>query len=272
MGSVIVVTDSSACFPAGPSPRPGLRVVPIMIHLASGDIGADWAVAPSLIYRALARDEVVKSSAPSAMEYLEAIEEGGGGGDVLVITPAAELTVMYRNACLASDLSLLRTRVMDSRTAAAAHGLVVESALAAARSGASLDEVELAAADASRRVELVAALDGLEHVTRSGRVPPVALRLAEHLGVRPVFRLHDGTIERLGVPRSEQAALHRISREGRSRGLSTATRRIVFHAGCPERAAALADLLGGADQIAEFSPAMGIHTGPGVVGVAWLRA
>ena len=79
-------------------------------------------------------------------------------------------------------------------------------------------------------------------------------------------------IERLGVPRSEPAALRRIAWEAQARGLGTATRRVVFHAGCPERADALVDTIGGADQIAEFSPAMGIHTGPGVVGVAWLRA
>jgi DegV family protein with EDD domain len=271
MGSVVLVTDSSACLPASRAEGPGLRVVPIVIHLASGDVRSDWAMAPARIYQALARDEAVKSSAPSAVEYLEAIEETGAQ-DVMVVTPAAELTVMYRNACLAADLSMVRTKVMDSRTAAAGHGLVVEAAHAAARTGASLEEVERAAADASRRVELVAALDGLEYVRRSGRVPSVALGFAEHLGVRPVFRLHQGAIERLGVPRSEPAALRRIAREAHVRGLASATRRVVFHAGCPGRAEALVEAIGGADLVAEFSPAMGIHTGPGVVGVTWLRA
>jgi DegV family protein with EDD domain len=245
--------------------------VPIVIHLATGDVRSDWAMAPTRIYEALERDEAVKSSAPSAVENLEAID-GAGADDVLVVTPAAELTVMYRNACMAADLSLVRAKVVDSRTAAAGHGLVVEAAFQAARSGASLEEAERVAADASRRVELVAALDGLEYVRRSGRVPSVALGFAEHLGIRPVFRLHQGGIERLGVPRSEPAALRRIAREAHLRGLATATSRVVFHAGCPERAAALADLIGGTDVVAEFSPAMGIHTGPGVVGVTWLRA
>jgi fatty acid-binding protein DegV len=46
----------------------------------------------------------------------------------------------------------------------------------------------------------------------------------------------------------------------------------VFHAGVPERADALRARLTGSEPVIPFSPAMAIHTGPGVVGVAWLRA
>ena len=45
----------------------------------------------------------------------------------------------------------------------------------------------------------------------------------------------------------------------------------VFHAGVPERARALRARLTGREPVIPFSPAMAIHTGPGVVGVAWLR-
>jgi hypothetical protein len=45
----------------------------------------------------------------------------------------------------------------------------------------------------------------------------------------------------------------------------------VFHAGVPERARALRARPTGTEPVIPFSPAMVIHTGPGVVGVAWLR-
>jgi len=114
-------------------------------------------------------------------------------------------------------------------------------------------------------------LDTLEFIRRSGRVPSVALDLAERLGVRPVFRLDGGRVERLGVPRSPEAALRRVRKEATLRGLSESPRSIVFHAASEERAGELRALLGGDPMVAEFSPSMGIHTGPGVVGVAWLR-
>ena len=115
----------------------------------------------------------------------------------------------------------------------------------------------------------MATLEGLEYIRKSGRVPPAALGLARHLGVRPVFRLRDGTVERLGLPRSPQSAISRVAHEAEVRGVGQAERSVLFHAADPGGAAALGAMLGVEDST-EFSPSMGIHTGPGVVGVAWL--
>lgn len=267
MGRVAVVTDSSACLPRSLAERLAIHVLPIGIHLESGDLHDGVDGAAEHVYEALSRDEPVKSSAPSPGEYLAAIEEADADGAV-VITPAAEFTVMYRNACLAAELSTRPVSVIDSRTAAAAHGLVVLAACEAA--GRALPDVVRAAEDAARRADLVATLASVEFIRRSGRVPSVALELAERLGVRPVFRLREGKVRRLGVPRSEEAALRRLHREWLAGG-GRAVRSAVFHAGRERQAAALGRLLGGASLVTEFSPSMGIHTGPGVVGAAWLR-
>jgi DegV family protein with EDD domain len=268
---VVLITDSSACLPPEEVDRLGVRVLPIVIHLSSGEIRDGMNRAPKLVYEALAAGEQVKSSAPSTLEYLSAIENEEAES-VVVITPAIEFTVMYRNAALAAAVAERRAVVVDSRSAAAAHGLVAMAAAEVAASGGTEAQVVRAAEEASRRAELVGVLDTLEFIRRSGRVPSVALDLAERLGVRPVFRLDGGRVERLGVPRSPEAALRRVRREATVRGLSDAGRSIVFHAANEERALELRTLLGGDAMVAEFSPSMGIHTGPGVVGVAWLRA
>ena len=265
MTTVALIIDSSACLPARP---PVVGVVPVVIHLPDGDVVGDAPAAVDRVYEALRRREPVKSSAPSAVEYLAAIEQAPAN-DVLVITPAEEFTTMYRNACVAAEIASERVAVVDSRTAAAAHGLVVQEAADAASSGSSLEEVTTTAEDAARRAELVATLEGLEYIRKSGRVPPAALGLARHLGVRPVFRLRDGTVERLGLPRSPQSAISRVAHEAEVRGVGQAERSVLFHAADPGGAAALGAMLGVEDST-EFSPSMGIHTGPGVVGVAWL--
>jgi fatty acid kinase fatty acid binding subunit len=270
MPPVTIVTDSSACLPDAVLPSLPITVLPIMIHLVSGDLGDGMGEAGPLVYGALERGEVVKSSAPSPVEYLAAIERIDG--EVVVISPATEFTAMYRNAAVAADISGRRVPVVDSRTAAAAHGLVVLAAAEVAAAGGTVQDVVDRAEDAGRRAELVAALDGVDFIERSGRVPSVALHLAQQLGIRPVFRLRGGAVERLGVPRSLTASLRRIRREALAGGFASSGASFVFHASAPERAAQLADLLGGGSRVTEFSPSMGIHTGPGVVGVAWLRS
>jgi fatty acid-binding protein DegV len=222
MKSVALLTDSSACLPLDLPLHLGIRVLPIRIHLRSRDIDDGTTEASELVYGALARREPVKSSAPTAVEYLTAIEEAVSDS-VVVITPAAEFTGMYRNAAVAAEISGRPAIVVDSRTAAAA------------------------------------------------QVGPVALGLARQLGIRPVFRLSDGVVERLGVPRSPDAVVTRICREAQARGLEGAPRAMVFHAASADGARRLQTRLGLRGPMAEFSPSMGIHTGPGVIGVAWLR-
>jgi fatty acid kinase fatty acid binding subunit len=270
MKSVALLTDSSACLPLDLSTSLEIRVLPIRIHLRSRDIDDGTPEASELVYGALARREPIKSSAPTAVEYLTAMEEAGSDS-VVVITPAAEFTGMYRNAAVAAEISGRSAVVVDSRTAAAAQGLVVLAAAEAAGSGASVEEVAAAARDAARRADLVAALESVEFVERSGRVGPLALGLARQLGIHPVFRLSDGAVQRLGVPRSADAALNRIRREAQARGLEGAQQTMVLHAASADGARRLQTGLGIRGPVAEFSPSMGIHTGPGVIGVAWLR-
>lgn len=271
MPKTALVTDSSACLPPELADRLGITVVPIAVHLPDRDLSDGMPEAPSAVYEALRAGAPVKSSAPTPAEYLAAVEEAAAE-EALIVTPATEFTGMRRSASLAAGVAGRRVAVLDSRTAAAAQGLVVLAAAEVAASGGGLERVIRAAEAAARGAELVAALDGLEHITDSGRLPPMALGLARRLGVRPVFRFRDGRVERVGVPRSTEASLRRIRAEWAGRGGPGADRTAVFHAQAPDRAERLAATLGVGGLRVEFSPSMGIHTGPGLVGVAWLRA
>jgi DegV family protein with EDD domain len=270
MPQITLLTDSSACLSPEVVRRHGIVVVPITIHLPEEDLRDGMPGAGRRVYDALARGVEVKSSAPTPVEYLAAIEEAPGR-EVLIVTPAAEFTSMHRSAMVAADLADRPVRVLDSRTAAAAQGLVVLAASRAMEEGASADSVASVAEDAARRAELVAALESLDHIRRSGRVPAFALDLARRLGVRPVFRFHNGLVERVGVPRSTEAALRRIRTEWASRGGGGAEETALFHAAAPGPVTELGRQLERPGPSVEFSPSMGIHTGPGVVGVAWIR-
>jgi DegV family protein with EDD domain len=269
-GRVALITDASACIPSSYLSRLDLRVVPITVQVGGEEFRSGVDLEESRLYRALQQGVAVKSAAPSPLDYLDAIEDAGDRPSV-IITPATEFTRMYTNASLAAELAGRSVTVVDSRSATAGHGLVVLAAADARDAGGQQDDVVAAAEEAAARAELVACLETLDYLRQSGRVPALALGLANQLGIRPVFRLRNGTAERLGIPRSEQAALARIVRQWRAGGGQEGQRAAVFHAARPEQAEELARMLGGVSFITEFSAAMAIHTGPGVVGVAWLR-
>jgi fatty acid kinase fatty acid binding subunit len=266
---IALITDSSACVPEALRRDLDIRLVPIVVNIGPQEFRNGVDLEPSKLYAALEADAPVKSAAPSPLDYLDAIDEAGDVPAVIV-TPATEFTRMYRNALLGVELSGRQVPVVDSRSATAGHGLVVLAAAEAREAGGGVDDVVAAAEDAASRVELVAALETLAFLRQSGRVSALTLGMANTLGVRPVFRMRQGIVERLGLPRNEEDALTRIVREWRAGGGQEASRSAIFHAGRPQRARALASRLGSDPFVTEFSAAMAIHTGPGVVGVAWL--
>jgi DegV family protein with EDD domain len=267
---IALLTDSSACIARTDLRRFEIQSVPISIQVGSDTFRDGVDLDPSRLYRALEQGVPVKSAAPSPLDYLDAIESCGERS-VVVVTAATEFTGMHRNATLAAELSGRQVSVIDSRTATAAQGLVVLAAAEARAEGGDVDDVVAAATSAAARAELVACLENLDTLRASGRVPAVALGLASRLGVRPVFRLRAGVVERMGLPRSEEAALLRVARHWQAEGGPATGRTVVFHAARWERAESLRRLLAGPSIVVEFSAAMGIHTGPGVVGAAWLR-
>jgi DegV family protein with EDD domain len=267
---VALITDASACIPPTTLRRVDVTIVPITVQVGNEEYRSGIDLDPVKLYRALEQGISVKSAAPSPLDYLDAIEKAGDR-PVVIITPAREFTRMHGNAFLAAELSGGPVAVVDSRSATAGHGLVVLTAAEARDSGGQQDDVVAAAEEAAGRAELVACLETLDYLRQSGRVPALALGLANHLGVRPVFRLRQGTAERLGLPRTEDGALARIVKEWRAGGGPEGAKTAVFHAARPDRAEQLAGMLRDVSFITEFGAAMAIHTGPGVVGVAWLR-
>jgi DegV family protein with EDD domain len=269
-GRVRLVTDSSACLTVPLFEHYGIEVVPILLQVGSEEYRGTGDIQPEDVYRAIGEGVPVKSSAPSPLDYLEAIDRTASG-PVVVITPATEFTRMNRNATAAAELAGRPVTVLDSRSASAGHGLIVLAAAEAAEAGGSVHQVVSAARSAAARTELVAYLETLDFLRQSGRVPALALGLADHLGVRPVFRMRNGQAERVALPRSTEAAQARIVKLWRAEGGKEAAWSAVFHAARPQLAERLVRALGGAAFVTEFNAAMGIHTGPGVVGVAWVR-
>jgi DegV family protein with EDD domain len=243
--------------------------VPVTVHLPDAEGVDGWDHLSKRISQAVARDQYVRSTQPYITDYLAAIEDSECE-EVVVVTPAMEFAAMFRNASLAAELTPRRAVVVDSRTAAAGEALVVLAGAEVARSGASLDEVIAAIESASRRVDLVATLSTLDPIRRSHRVPAPILRGTPLDGVRSLFRMRDGTVELLGEVPTEALAFERIQAAFDEGGGPDADRSTVFHADSAHAAERLRSLIGEVDFVSGFSAAMQVHTGPGVIGAAWL--
>jgi len=268
--TVAIVTDSAAALPPELVDRYGISVVPMWVTVGGRSAHEDEIPLAELLTR---RD--VTTSGPTPGEFQSVIATRNGPDGVCVLTIAATMSSTHEAAVLGARAAGGNVRVVDTGTAAGAQALVVLAAAAAAASGASLDGVEAAARAAVDQVRLVASVPNLDHLVRSGRVPNIAGRAGRALGLAPLFEFRDGTAHPLRPARGMDAALDRMVTRCRRDARTGARLQVAaLHAQAPDEAE---ELVARVRRIAEpdvafvasFGLVMIVHTGPGLVGLAW---
>lgn len=273
--TVGIVTDSSACVPDELAEELGVRRVPLQLVLDGRSRPASDVPREELL-DLLGSGRELSTAAPSPGSYLDAVEAADGGDGVVVVSLASQVSSAHQNAMLGADMAAPRSVVVDSGTAAGGLGLVVVAAARAAAGGADLDAVADAARHAAARTRLVAAVGSLEHLARSGRVPVLASRAGDQLGVRPMFTFRDGEPHVLRPSLSANAIQDRLVgqlEDDRPDGPAR-LHACALHGDRATDARALADRIGaeaatGTCFAGPFDAAMLIHTGPDLIGLAW---
>lgn len=283
MANIAVVTDSASSIP--PALRDRYSIVVVPVGLLFGDtLYVDDVSLSRDEFHALLKSarQLPTTASPAPGDFLEAFRQAYEQGckEVLCIVTSRTFTGTYSAATHGADLARqempdIQIKVMDSRCAAASLGFVVLEAAKAAADSATLDQAATRAEELVPHIYMLGILDTLEYLAKGGRVPQVAAWLSSLLQVKPIFQFHDAQITRLGAVRTKARATARMleltrQRLERDKPLHAA----VFHAGAPEEAAELAarvqeefrpvDLY-----TTEFSQAMSIHTGPGLLGLAF---
>lgn len=281
-GRVGVVTDSAADIPERIVQRLRIHAVPLRVLLGSSVYLDKQTVNPEEVYDRLTRGETsVRTSQPAPGDYAALYSYlFEHYGELVVPSLSGALSGTLQAATRASALAdSARIRVVDTRSASIGQGLVVRAAAECAAAGGSAEEVVAAAEHARARVRLFIAVPTVDYLRRGGRLAGWKARTAEGLGLVPVL-----TID----PESGSARLHRLARRGRvhratlSRAIATLRREEpspevvwIAHAGASLAADAFRQELAKAApsaeiDIVEVGPALGAHTGPGAVAVAFL--
>ncbi|HET9332190.1 MAG TPA: DegV family protein [Gemmatimonadota bacterium] len=281
-GRVAVVTDSAADIPERILQRLRIHTVPLRVLLGPSVYLDKQTVNPDEVYDRLTRGETaVRTSQPAPGDYAALYSylfEHYGALVVPSLSGALSGTLeAARRATALADPA--RIHLVDTRSASIGQGLVVHAAAERAAAGGTPEEVAAAAEEARGRVRLYVAVPTVDYLRRGGRLAGWKARIAERLGLVPLL-----TID----PASGSARLLRLARRGKvhraTLALAIATLRRepsppervwIAHAAAAQAADAfrqgLAKVAPDAEiEIVEVGPALGAHTGPGAVAVAFL--
>lgn len=276
-----IVVDSAASLPSSALNDPRLHVVPMTLTIDGQEFtdGIDITIAE--FYARLQQSPgTATTSAPSPAAFLRAFENAAVESDsILCIVVASQFSATEDSARTASE-SFLRTHpdcdiaIMDSESAAGGEGLIALGALKQAATGGNLSETQEAAKVIKGHVRLLAFVNTLYYLWKGGRVPRIAHAGASLLRLKPVFELRHSKIENLGRPRTTRKAMNKIIDLMAERVDGNRIHVSVNHAASEENAMILHQRI--TDEfdcvesfVADFTPVMGAHIGPGMIGVAF---
>ena len=281
MVKVVVIADSSACLPADIIRQLDIAIVPLGL-LIDGRAYQDGDITSSQFYGLLrSARRLPSTTSPSPGAFLDAFKAIAQRADAaLCITLSSKYSGTYNAAVNAANLAReelprFPIQVLDSHSLAMCHGFAVMAAARAAAGGAALAAAAAAAEEVRQRAQLIGILDTLRYLAKSGRAPWAVHWATSLLQIKPILMARQDEIVALDRVRSRKQALERLlhhlrQRVERDQPLHLA----VMHADALADAQALADRIGEELRpaellLTEFTPVMGIHTGPGLVGVAF---
>lgn len=283
MQKVAVITDSIACLTRELVAQYGIRIAPINLYFGDKTY-RDWVdITPDEAYELFLKDpDAFKTSGSNPPEWMEACRAASRETDsVVCITLSSKLSVVYNSVLdikkrLQDEIPGLSIEVVDSQTVTAAEGFVALAAARAATEGKSLPEVVRAAEEVRDKVALVAFMDTIRHVYRTGRIPKIAALAGSVLSIRPVLTVSGGVVRFMGVVRSRERGIKRMIKTINDKVGQNPVHVAVMHAFAREEGEKLKERIASEFNCVElwltgFSPVMGYATGTGTLGLAFYK-
>ena len=282
---VSVITGSCAQVPKEVAEELGIEVLPLIIYIDGKEYHDGIDFTPGELYQKMRVNQMeVKTAAPTVGQYYQAfiksIEEGAK--EILCVTLSSKLSADYSSAQNAANL--VKTEypdgniiVFDSRRAAAPQGLLAIEAAERLNAGQPMEEVLAYLESAWQKSSLVAALDTLEYLNKGGRIGQAAIYVGSALQILPILYLNDeGIVAPAAILRGKNKIIPTLVSQLKNRTEGYQKIRLaVMHADALERAEELKEAIQEAFPlndipIDEFTPVMGAHAGPGLLGLGYL--
>ena len=280
MSKVAIVTDSTAYLPEDLISAYNISVVPLIVIWGDESLRDNVDISPNEFYARLSKAKTIPStSQPSAQSFLQIFKKlHAQGYEILTIVLSQALSGTLDSAIQAKGmLPEAKIEIFDSKFASVPLAFIVLSAARAAKSGKSLMECKQVAQIGREHTDVYFAVDTLEFLHRGGRIGGASRFLGTALNLKPILQLQDGKINAIERVRTSKRAHGRLIEliELNLNGTTPINMMGVINAAADESASYLHEEIKKHFKPDEFllanlSPVIGTHTGPGTVGVAFL--
>ncbi|MEN8172614.1 MAG: DegV family protein [Chloroflexota bacterium] len=268
-----IVTDSTADIPPDLATEYAIRVIPAILVIEGESLIDGIDISRREFYQRLPTMRTHPTTAtPSpehfAQAYKELFEQGAEA--ILSIHVASKLSGIYNTAKLAAQDFGNRVRVIDSNSLSMGIGLQVLAAVEAAAKNNPIDKIIDRIDELQQRVRVVAMLDTLTYIHRSGRVSWAKARIGSLLKIKPIVNINHGEVENLANTRTRRRGIDELKKLVLRWGAieDIAVLHSNAEADAEQLCADIESTLSIRPMMVDITPVIGIHVGPNGLGIA----
>lgn len=272
---VAIITDSACDLPDDLLEKYHITFVPLRLVYKGGEMRDRVEISPEEVY-ALLPTEVPKTSLPLPEDVTTLYDRLADEGytDAVHICISSGLSGTYNMVrILAEDYERLNVRVVDCKSLSMQEGLIALDCARMAETGADADAIAAYAMGLRERSAGMFVIRTLEYLRKGGRIGLVEGVLGTMLQLKPVIYVNeDGVYETIAKARGHANAVNSLIAEVQGRFQKARVQLAVVHGNVPAEGEKLLERLRGILNIEEsfllqVSPVLGVHTGPGLLGI-----
>ena len=273
-----IVTDSTSDLPAYLVEEHNIQVVPTILVLEGKEYSDGTGITREEFYNRLPSLRTPPTTAaPSIGDFTTPYETllSQGCDHIISIHAASQLTTIINVAHEAAKEFPDKVTCVDSGSLSL--GLGFQVLAAAEESELGLQSALNAIESTRKRLQVSAALDTMEYLKRSGRVPGAVADLGGLLSIKPMIELIDGEVKAIGAVRTTKQADESILNY--LLGLGDLERLAILHTNAEQRAKQLLnELMNRARRsisrdilFVNVTAVIGTHLGPNGLGFAAIK-
>lgn len=275
---IALITDSTSDVPHDLRQQYDIRMVPLYVLWGEQHLRDTVDITADEFYERLTVDPIhPTTSQPTPRDFVEAFEQAqrDGAEAIVAITIGDKLSGTLESVKQAQAMVDIPVHPFDSRSVSMGLGWQVLAAARARECGGDAEAMLAAALQARNHLALVFTVDTLEYLHRGGRIGAAAKLLGTALNLKPqlIISTESGIVEPGARVRTRSKGIESVYdtffRQMTGEGALRAT---VLHIAAPDEAEALAERIRREHApveltIAKTSPVIGVHGGPGTLGI-----
>ena len=279
--SIRIIADSTCYLPKEYIDKYNVSIVSLNVLLngksyRETDLENDW------FYKEMSKSpSIPTSSQPSIDDFYKAIEsQVKEGHDIVGIFLSSDMSGTFSTSNLVKEMILEKYPnanivMLDSRSNCMQAGYAILEAAKAAADNKSLDEVVSIAKSVIENSKFIFVPDTLDYLKKGGRIGGAAALFGSLLQIKPILTVEDGKTTVFTKVRTKKKAIDKIVNTVLEQNSKAPIKDIiVHHINCESEGEELANRLKstlGLDsiKIQSIGPIIGLHVGPGSIGVAY---